>query len=125
MAEGGKVIWFEIYVANIERAKGFYGGMFGWSFTPLSDYDPENYWLIQGSDEGTVAGALVQMPGRPTPSEWSVVLYVNVNHLEDAVESATRLGGKLIQSRTLISETAGSFAIVRDTEGNHLGLWVE
>jgi predicted enzyme related to lactoylglutathione lyase len=35
----GTAIWFEIGVSDLERAKAFYGGMFGWGYAPLSDYD--------------------------------------------------------------------------------------
>ncbi len=42
---GNPVVWFELYTPDVERAKEFYGLMFGWQFSPV-DRDDTGYWLI-------------------------------------------------------------------------------
>jgi predicted enzyme related to lactoylglutathione lyase len=121
----GTVIWFEIWVSDLERAKAFYSGLFGWTYEPLSDYDASGgYQQINAGDAAGVNGALVNAPGRERPASRGTVLYVHVPDLADAIDRAQSLGGTLVQKPTLISASAGTFAIVTDTEGNDLGLWV-
>jgi uncharacterized protein len=120
----GTVIWFEIWVSDLERSKAFYSGLFDWRFEPLSGYDAEKYWQIMASPSAGVNGALVHDPERDKPTGRTSVLYVHVPDLEHATEVALSLGGSLVQGRTKITDSAGSFAIVADPEGNELGLWV-
>jgi predicted enzyme related to lactoylglutathione lyase len=121
----GTVIWFEIWVGDLDRAKNFYTGMFGWKYEPLAEYDAESYWQILPGGAAAVNGALVSGARRESPRGRTSVLYLHVADLEEAVDRARLLGGSLVQGRTKISATAGSFAIVTDPDGNELGLWVE
>lgn len=121
----GTVIWFEIWVSDLERAKSFYTGMFGWKYEPLAEYDAEAYWQILAGDAAAVNGALVGSPDRDTPKGRTSLLYMHVKDLEESADRARRLGGTVVQGRTKISDSGGSFAIVADPEGNELGLWVE
>jgi len=120
----GTVIWFESWVADLARAKAFYGDLFGWRFEALTGYDAERYWQILAGPAGVASGALVHDPDRGRPTGRTSVLYVHVADLDAAVDRAVALGGTLVQGRTKITETAGTFAIVADPEGNQVGLWV-
>jgi len=121
----GTVIWFEIWVSDLDRAKAFYHGLFGWEFASLSEYDAEGrYQEIKAGDAAGVNGALVHQPDRPRPTARGTVVYVHVPDLDDAVERALSLGGNLVQKATPIGTSMGTFALVTDTEGNELGLWV-
>jgi predicted enzyme related to lactoylglutathione lyase len=111
-------------VSDLERAKSFYTGMFGWKYEPLAEYDAEAYWQILAGDAAAVNGALVGSPGRETPRGRTSLLYLHVSDLEQSVDRARGLGGSVVLGRTKISESGGSFAIVADPEGNELGLWV-
>jgi hypothetical protein len=119
------VIWFEIWVSDLDRAKAFYAEMFGWTYAPLHDYDATGgYQQINAGDAAGVNGALVFGPDRERPASRGTVLYVHVPDLADAIDRAESLGGSVVQKPTVISSTGGTFAIVTDTEGNDLGLWV-
>ena len=60
-------IWFEFWVTDVERAKAFYGELFGWTFRPMTEYHPD-YWLVDaGEDRGTI-GALWPTDVAPTDS---------------------------------------------------------
>jgi predicted enzyme related to lactoylglutathione lyase len=121
----GTVIWFEIWVSDLDRARAFYSGLFGWTFAPLREYDASgNYLEINAGDAAGVNGALVYRPGRARPTARGTIVYVHVPDLDEAVEKAVSLGGQLVRARTPIAATMGSFALVTDPEGNELGLWV-
>lgn len=115
-----RVVWFEIYVTDLERAKAFYAELFGWEFLPLTDYDP-NYWTIDTGAE-SVGGALVQRSAL-SQSGQGVVLYIEVDNLQESLDQAARLGATLAQPPTRITSDAGSFALIQDLDQNLLGLW--
>lgn len=62
---------FEIHAADIEAAKAFYAGLFGWSFEPLSGYEEMGYQWIEGDEIGldhALSGGLMRRMGAaPAP----------------------------------------------------------
>ncbi len=115
---GNPVVWFELYTTDVERAKEFYGLMFGWQFAAM-DSDDE-YWLIS-TEDGSVSGGLVYTDDQPEGQ--NVMLYVRVETLDGAIEGAKLLGAEVEVEPTLISESAGSYAVLVDPTGNQIGLW--
>jgi len=47
---------FEIHVTDIDSAKEFYGGLFGWTFSPMPGGEGMSYHLIEGNQIGIDAG---------------------------------------------------------------------
>jgi uncharacterized protein len=64
----GRVVHFEIHVDDMERAKKFYGGIFGWTFEDWSEYAGMPYFgaVTGDSNEMGINGALMQRQG-PAP----------------------------------------------------------
>ncbi|MEM1074970.1 MAG: VOC family protein [Pseudomonadota bacterium] len=57
---------FEIHAADVEAAKAFYAGLFGWTFSPMTGAEDVSYHLIEGSDIGVekrLSGGLMQRMG--------------------------------------------------------------
>jgi uncharacterized protein len=139
------VIWFELWVPEVEPAKAFYSELFGWTFHAMSNYDPQ-YWLIgDGSSDGGgsgssggssgggsssggsssssgVRGAL--LPGdHPTgAARAGAVVYVSVPDLAVAMDRCVALGGSVERAVMPIGD-GSSFAIIRDPFGTRVGLW--
>jgi len=63
----GRLIHFEIHVSDMERAKTFYGEVFGWTFQDWSDYAGMPYFGAVTGDEKEpgINGALMQRRGAP------------------------------------------------------------
>ena len=60
---------FEIHAAQVDRAKEFYTGLFGWTFHPMPGGEEIEYHLIEGRDIGLekgVSGGLMKRIG-PAP----------------------------------------------------------
>ena len=61
---------FEIHVSDVERAKTFYAGLFGWSFNPMEGGEEVGYHLIEGDpfdySGGLTAGILKRMDEMPS-----------------------------------------------------------
>ncbi|MEH6993817.1 VOC family protein [Neobacillus drentensis] len=58
----GRLVHFEIHVSDMDRAKKFYGEVFGWSFQDYSEYAGMPYFGAVTGDENEpgINGALMQ-----------------------------------------------------------------
>ncbi|RPH45786.1 MAG: VOC family protein [Burkholderiales bacterium] len=116
------VVWFEIYVADIARAKRFYETVLGASLTKLEDPTGESeMWSFASSQEGSGAsGALVKMAGIEPGGGGTLVYFA----CDDCGVEAARVeaaGGQVMRPKFAIGEH-GHIALVADTEGNMVGL---
>lgn len=119
------VVWFEIYVADMARAKRFYESVLQ---TELSRLDDPNgtgeMWafpMAQQAGAGAGAsGALVRMDG-VAPGGGGTLVYFGCD--DCAVEAARveAAGGTVARPKFSIGEY-GHIALVIDTEGNTVGL---
>ena len=117
------VVWFEIYVADMERARRFYETVLDVTLEHKASAelgDPE-FWLFpsQGTKYGA-QGALAKMEGFK-PSGVGVIVYFACADCAAASARAIANGGSVIRDRFAIGEH-GYIAIVTDSEGNLLGL---
>lgn len=117
------VVWFEIYVEDMERATEFYEKVLNIRFTEMSD--PTNQSMqMKGFPSANfnfgTSGSLVKMKGMKAGGS-NVVVYFGCEDCaieESRVEAA---GGKICQPKMPIGEF-GFCSIVSDTEGNTFGL---
>jgi predicted enzyme related to lactoylglutathione lyase len=112
--------WFEIPVADLARAKRFYGNVLK---TELREETIGGQSMaIFPYKDGGVGGALIT--GKQfVPSGDGAVVYLNAgDDLDGAIERVQAEGGKVVLGRTLISENIGSIAWFLDTEGNRVAL---
>ena len=126
--------WFEIYVAEMDRAKAFYADVVGAGFSaaPIAGEGPdagmEMVFFDSDADAAEDApgapGALVRHPMRP-PELHGTLVYFNVDDCGAAAARATARGSKVYVEKQSIGEM-GFIAIVGDSEGNSIGLhsWV-
>jgi predicted enzyme related to lactoylglutathione lyase len=111
------IVWFEIPADNIERAKKFYGALFGWkinAFPGMTDY-----WHIDtGGGDETPDGGLLPRKHAQQP----ITSYINVASVTKAMAKTVKLGGKVMKPKTAVPQM-GYFAICQDTENNEFALW--
>ena len=87
--QAASIVWFEIPADNPERAKAFYGNLFGWKITPFPGGG--DYWHIDtGGADDSPDGAL---KGRKHPQE-PIVNYVSVDSVTKFSKKIEKLGGK-------------------------------
>ena len=118
------ISWFEIPVANIDRAQKFYEAVFGITMAVM-DFPQMKMRMFPLDDpmEG-VGGTLVDSGGFHKPSATDgPLIYLNGNPdvqiFLDRVEAA---GGKITIPKTTISPEYGDMAVFLDTEGNRIAL---
>jgi uncharacterized protein len=111
-------VWFEIPVADMNRAKAFYSAVLE---TELKDDDtgPNPMAIFPASETG-VAGHLY--PGKPAATgAGNTVHLASPNPLEAALERVKQNGGEVVSD--IITIPPGRFAYCRDPDGNSIGLF--
>ena len=109
------VTWFEIHTADPERAKAFYGGVFGWTF----DDSLPGYSMVGLGDGAPIAGGIAHSDGQ-YPSE--AVFNVQVPDVPAAVDRVVEHGGSVVAA-TQTTPYGLSFAYVANPDGSVFGLW--
>jgi len=106
----------EIPSKDFEKAKKFYGGLFGWECQILAEM---NYMMFKPQDgPGGGFDKSLEIAAKPTIS-----IYIEVEDIEAAIKKAKGLGGKCLKGRTEISPEYGYYAFLSDLEGNRIGIW--
>jgi len=111
---GNPVVHFEIGCRDQARTVDFYANLFSWSPSP---YGPSSAMLDTGSERG-IGGHVTSLGHEP---HTYVMLYVEVDDIPGYIASAEALGGSVIIGETATPE-GGSFAWLKDPEGNPFGL---
>lgn len=118
------VVWFEIYVDDMKRAKKFYETVLKVELSempmPESEEAMEMLFFPMKMDGEGAAGALVKMEGFQAGGNSTLVYFGSDDcSLEEGrVEAA---GGKVIQPKQSIGEF-GFIVLAQDTEGNMFGV---
>jgi predicted enzyme related to lactoylglutathione lyase len=111
--------WFEIFVADMDRAVRFYQTTLGIELR-REQFTGKPMAIFPGSQEGA-GGALVRDSARE-PGGAGTLVYLDADgKLEACLARVARAGGTILLPRTDIGEP-GFIALVRDTEGNSVGL---
>ncbi len=117
------MVWFEIYVDDMDRATKFYETVLQLKLQDMSD--PTNQSMQMRAFPGETmnpgaAGTLIKMEGAKAGGS-NVIIYFGCEDCsveESRVEAA---GGKVCKSKMSIGEF-GFCSIVTDPEGNTIGL---
>ena len=111
------IVWFEIPADNPERARKFYGKLFGWKINKFPGMN--DYWHIDtGGSDDTPDGGMMKRKFPQHP----ITNYVAVASVDDAAVQVEKLGGKICMAKTAVPQM-GYFVICEDTEGNMFALW--
>lgn len=119
------VIWFEIYVQDMDRAKAFYEKVLGTRLEPLPNPggNADDLTMLAFPMEMTATGAggaLVKMHDVPSGPGGTMVYF----SCDDCAVEAGRVaeaGGKVMREKMSIGQY-GAIALAYDTEGNLFGM---
>ena len=115
------VIWFEIYVEDMNRAKNFYENILKVKLTKMSDAPVTEMWGFPSDTEGWgCSGSLVKMQGMK-PSGVSTIIYFSSDDCATEESRVKEFGGKIDKPKFSIGQY-GFISLVIDTEGNMIGL---
>ncbi|WNF23404.1 VOC family protein [Mesobacillus jeotgali] len=122
----GRLVHFEIHVDNMDRAKKFYGEVFGWAFEDWSEYAGMPYFgaVTGGEDEPGINGALMQRQGPPPEANQPLNGYACTMGVEDYDVTETTIlknGGVVALPKYALPGMAWQ-GYYKDTEGNIFGI---
>jgi predicted enzyme related to lactoylglutathione lyase len=111
-----RVIHFELFADEPERAAKFYNDVFGWKSDKWGEQD---YWLISTGEEGTpgINGGM----GRREANRMQTTNTIDVPSVDEYVEKITSAGGKVVAPKMPITGV-GYLAYCMDTENNLFGI---
>jgi len=106
----GDLVYFQINVADGERAKAFYGDLFGWQ--PIPGSVPSGFNFEGPSPHGGGLGG--------TETESRPLVYFDVDDLEQAIAKVKELGGEAGEPK---GSEVGRYSICRDDQGVQFGIF--
>jgi len=121
------VVWFEIYVQDMQRARSFYEAVLEQKLErmppPTAEMNTE-MWAFPADKESAhtsygACGMLVKMEGFPSAGGGTLVYF----GCRDCAVEASRVvpnGGTIVREKMSIGEH-GHIVLARDTEGNMIG----
>lgn len=112
--------WFEIYVQDMDRARGFYEKTFGTKLERLEAGGLEMYAFPMQQDAGGASGALVKVPGLPSGGN-STLVYFTCDDCKVEEGRVKDAGGRVEKPKFSIGPY-GFVSLAVDSEGNMFGL---
>jgi uncharacterized protein len=105
----GDLVYFVIQTDDPERAKEFYGSLFGWDFTEGNV--PEGFNIEGTTPPGGVFGG---------GKGWCPSVYFSVDDIDAALAKVRELGGEASEPEAIAT---GHMAHCRDDQGREFNLW--
>jgi hypothetical protein len=110
----GKIVHFELPASDVDRAVGFWNGLFSWKIGE-SMSDQFDYRMFQNA-EGQGGAVMASESGGG-----HMVVYFDTDDIEASIARVRELGGTAGDKQPV--PTHGWFAACKDTEGTEFSLW--
>jgi predicted enzyme related to lactoylglutathione lyase len=111
----GTLTWNDLATNDVDAAKDFYSGLFGWSVDELETGGGPRYWSIshEGGASGRNGGMRELTPEEEgVPPNWTA--YFAVESIDDALAKAQELGGEVMFGP--LEVPSGRFAVLHDPQ---------
>lgn len=118
----GQLSWADLMTTDVEGAKRFYTGLFGWDLRdtpiPMGGYYTQFY--LRGRSICGAGEMNADLRKQGVPPAWSV--YVNIEDCERTCARATEAGGKVLMPPMEVMDE-GRMCMIADPTGAVLGGW--
>ena len=115
----GKFVWHDLITDDVEAARRFYGGLFGWSFQDVEHPAGAPYTVI--THDGRYVGGLLKLAD-PQDADYSRWLgYVSVGDVDSALQWTRSEGGQVVAGPVDLGALGRAAAVV-DPQGAVVGL---
>lgn len=108
----GEVVHYEISATDVDRAKSFWEGVFGWQFGPSMSEDFD--YRVARVTETAGAALTSGEPGHPN-------FYFDTPDIDASMAKVQELGGEAGDKQPVPGH--GWFSPCKDSEGNAFSLW--
>ena len=114
----GAPCWVDLMTSDTERARGFYGRLFGWEADEPND-EFGGYFNFT-KDGVLVAGCMANQADSGMPDVWSI--YLATDDAEKSAAATTTHGGQIYIPPMVIGDF-GTMGFVGDCGGAGIGIW--
>ncbi len=114
----GLPVWVDVSSSDLEGAKAFYSGLFGWEAHVTDDPAAGGYTMFTLDGKQVAAAGPTQGPGQP--SAWMV--YFGADDAEATAKKVEAAGGKVVATPFDVLE-AGRMAVFQDPTGAFFSVW--
>lgn len=113
MSNFGKVMHMDLTVPNADEVRDFYQAVAGWSSTPLSMGDYDDYVMMDA--EGNPVSGICHKRGENSnvPSQW--LIYITVPDMDASVAACKERGGTVVEGPRMMGDSR--FCVVQDPAG--------
>lgn len=115
------VVWFEIPVSDMERAKKFYETVFKIDINIVDFGGLLMGWFPDRGEVNGARGTLIKQESY-IPSQEGTLVYFGCDDVQNELDRVKKAGGKIYQAKTEISPEHGFMGVFIDTEGNRVAL---
>lgn len=119
-AMSNPVFHFEIPVNDMDRAKTFYEGVFGYRLI-RQEVDGYDMAFFPRADSAAGASGALAKGDVYKPSKEGAIIYFDVPDIDEVLRNAKQRGSKILYEKKDIGE-AGFVAEFEDSEGNRVAL---
>jgi uncharacterized protein len=118
------VVWFEIPVTNLDKAKAFYSKVTGYALKEeIMGPNRTVVFGYSGSEDmnasSAVSGHLYE--GKPAAKGTGNTIHLAVENVDDAIKRVVPAGGEVVSE--IIPIPTGRFVYCLDPDGNSIGLF--
>ena len=110
--------WENLATTNIELAKKFYQGLFGWDVTdiPTGTYGTHSFFSLHGKEVCSVS-EIKEKQRKSFASQW--VPYISIENIEELIGRIQNAGGAVLDAISPIAD-AGQTTIIKDPPTQYL-----
>lgn len=116
-----KVVWFEIPVVNMDRAKAFYERVFDTQIA-VHDINGTQMGWFPGQDSDFGAAGSLMLYKDYTPSHDGTLVYLSCDDVSVELSRVNDAGGKVMMEKNMISPEHGFMGLFEDCEGNRIAV---
>lgn len=114
------IVWFEIYVQDVPRARKFYEGVFQCKLQQMAGPDIEMWGFPSDMGRHGASGTIIKTEGVPSGGN-STLVYFGCDDCAVEESRAERFGGRVERIKMSIGQY-GFVSILRDPDNNRIGL---
>ena len=114
--------WFEIPVADMNRAKKFYEAVFKIEIAIHQMGEFKMGWFPYAPKKSGASGSLVEQEMYSPSATHGPLVYFSCEDVANELSRVEVAKGQIIQSKTEIGDGHGFMALLIDTEGNRIAV---
>jgi len=118
---GNTIIWADIPVTDMPRAKAFYSALLGMGMDGMPGLE-DSVAVPAGGGEGDISFDLAKNEGFQPSAQGTRIYFGADGDIQGMVARGVAAGGTLVQAPIDMGPVVGVIAFLLDTEGNTIGI---